>query len=116
MESIVQKNMDLLWENPSPTSNFSPQTVSFNAEGYDLFLVFYFSFAVANADLRAILSVCAVKGQTGALACGSRNTGSDLARKFIISDTGATFEGCYQSGQSGWLTTHCVPYRIYGLK
>lgn len=108
---------DLLWENASPTSNFSSQTIPMDLSAYDVVAIAYGIFNDSDGAIKfafAIVDSPFNSGKAfmdGAFAyAGSRN----VRRYFVASSTGVDIQaGYYNTGDNA---TACVPYRIYGIK
>lgn len=110
--------MTLLWENASPTSAFSAQTVQIDLSDYDYVCVLvkynvsspiqWTEFAPVGSDIYITRNVTA-------------NTSPYMymtARRGTISSTGIAFLTGTQSTPSsgGDYTTVCIPLKIYGIK
>lgn len=108
---------DLLWENASPTSSFSSQTIPMDLSAYDVVAIAYGIFNDSDGAIKfafAIVDSPFNSGKAfmdGAFAyAGSRN----VRRYFVASSTGVDIQaGYYNTGDNA---TACVPYRIYGIK
>ena len=103
-----------LWQNASPTSTFTAQTISLDLSGYTDILVQYY---VVKKDANGIRSLIVPVGDYGSMGVSSS---INRARTFQVLTTGVKFEagyywGVYNSGSSvdnTWLT----PHRIFGVK
>lgn len=100
---------NLLWENPSPTSNFSAQTITLANSNYDYLIV------EIKVDASTERYVCQTvkKGASGRLMIVNGQTNRTGMRNFdFISDTQISFDGAYWATSSS--TTDLIPFRIYG--
>lgn len=105
--------MDLLWTNPSPTSNFSAQTISHDNTKYSWFYVETFG---TNGN---------TYGYTNVVEKGLRNhilgyVGGRLSfRSITITDSGFVYTDNSYINTYGTGTTdnsYLLPYRIYGIQ
>lgn len=118
----VNKNstVDLLWENPTPTSAFSAQTINVDTSGYEmLYVMFLTATDYTYLNVSAILNNSFVEKQV--LMSGAGMT--QVRRNLSITDAGIVFENGFFSKNSasgtisnGNGTKYAVPYRIYGRK
>lgn len=109
--------MDLLWENASPTSAFSPQTISLDLSKYQRCYLIIKGWK----DINYYNSVIIEKGfNTYVLAeyyvDGSFTLDQLNRRLFFFDDNGFTFSSAItitgnETGGNG-----CIPYKIYGIK
>jgi len=106
----------LLWENPSPNSDFAPQTISINLTDYEWILI-----SIKNQKVSPqYVTTCAVPKITDDQVIGgpSGQTGSNYAYSRIIkmNNNGITFQisRSNYAGASG--NTTVIPIKIYGLK
>lgn len=119
---------DLLWENASPLSGFAGQTINLDLSDYDDVLVLF----TYNAEVMTVGGdrITTPKNKIGILrffANGGGTVETEYSymfacfRKFYSTDTGVVFENAYwwngtMTGTPTQSTTHCIPYRIYGIK
>ena len=112
--------MDLLWENPSITSDFSAQTVSLDLSKYNLLYVKWRTSkdATAYTDI-----ICAIDGLPRVVLTrnGSQTGQYGLSwRAFTPSSSSVEFEAGHQqtafSNQTGTENNRLIPYQIYGIK
>lgn len=114
-------SMELLWENPSPTSTFEPGIISVDLTKYDFFLV---DFIYNIADPSVVISGIGPVG--GYISCSwdfiqpSNNTFAILNRTVHSKDkTSVTVKAGvrYQNNNtSAEVNSVIVPCRIYGIK
>lgn len=108
--------LGLLWENASPTSGFSAQTVSLNLVGYSYVLVVF--KRTTGSDYYST-SICSV-GEHSIGVAGPIDTGSSstMTRYFSVSTSGVSFlTGVSALPSSGTQqSTYCIPLKIYGIK
>lgn len=108
-------DMDLLWENENPTSNFSAQTISLNLSNYNLIYVIYYR----GTDVTYTVSQLIKKNISVSDMVGSFNAGKIRLRSAKANDGGVMFESGtnYSSYGSGSTDNSVViPYRIYGIR
>lgn len=109
--------MDLLWTNPSPTSNFSAQTITVtNLSNYDAYMIFY----VANASGAFYSSKIFSKNETSKSLILDMAENVTIYRKFVNNgDSTLTFETGYICTTYNTKTTDAsrsMPIKIYGIK
>ena len=107
----------LLWTNPNPTSSFAAQTISLDLSKYDAVEVVARQYATDSF----VFSSKAEVGKFGKLFCYGYDDARELdTRRYEVSTTGVSFQTGYYtmiSDSSGTASsTHCVPYKIYGIK
>lgn len=121
---VATPKLKVLWQNSSPTSSFSSQTVTLSSDDYDYLIVFY-KFYGTGTQLSTEL---ALKGFGAYLNIASDyNAGSAtyysagyIRTMSRSSDTSFSFSSCYvRYGSSTSRTeanSYLVPYAIYGGK
>ena len=103
--------MDLLWTNPSPTSDFAAQTVSLDLSDYKLVLIMWVT-STSSALCRSIISpIAGDEIQDFYLA---KNGTDRYSRQITATSSGISFS-------PGWLgyaddNSKMIPYMIYGIK
>lgn len=118
---LKEKGYTLLWENPSPTSSFSSQQITFSSDDYDLLLV------IANNCIgysnHSHTSLVVPKGCSlyfSTIETSSSSNISVATRRYSYnSDNKYTIDdGRKQTQGSSRVTdnTYLVPYKIYGIK
>jgi len=108
-DTAIVPGMDLLWENASPTSSFTPQTISLDLSGYKFVLVVMGAYSSSTVTLPTAITPIGMSG------CGSWANGSNNAtRQYTVSPSGVTFADGYKSGAVD--NTYCKPLEIYGVK
>ena len=101
--------MNLIWQNPNPTTAFGAQTVALNLNGYEGVMVEY-----ANSESNK--SCAAMSSQGWCLTtCG----GGRKYRSYVPDTSGVTFSAggshtIWDQGTTDNAST--IPYRIYGIK
>lgn len=107
--------MDLLWTNPSPTSDFASQTVSLDLSEYDHLYVSYLALSSGTVYCDFILKQKNVTIE--------QLSGVNQALKFrtaLWNDSGITFSDCNSrttlNGAGSTANGSLVPYRVYGIK
>lgn len=106
--------MDLLWTNPSPTSEFSAQTVSVDLSGYDAFYV----ECTVQSSYPTLKSSSVILANSSSTCSGIDGGGYVRSRTITCNNNGFTTEsGRYvQKDGQGVANDSCIPYRIYGIK
>lgn len=113
-------DMDLLWTNASPTSDFSAQTVSLDLSGYSMLLIKTKPYTTYTGDLTInnILRVGDTVPLIGDSLCVG--TAERRARKATSSVSGVTFgSGEFYTGYQSSATiqnVQCTPLYIYGIR
>ena len=101
----------LLWENASPTSSFTPQTLDINLTNYDLVLCVF-----RNATLDSWVSVIIPVGVQGMLMVPHESaSGGNFFRAFYPTTSGIDI-GNGTTGGVGTNNANNVPRLIYGIK
>ena len=112
--SIVKSGatFDLLWTNPSPTSNFSAQTVSLDLSAYDAVMIV---FLANTTDLDRQASMIVLKNGYQHILFMMYLSGTNFRTRYATaSDTGVTFSNGYNNATAG--AGNNIPYKIYGIK
>lgn len=115
--SISADLLTKLWENPSPTSAFTAQTITLNSADYDFLIIIY--KLINNASYQE--SVIIQKGN-GAVLDIAYSSGSAVLNYHrlasYVSDISLSFDDCYLTLTSGTqvVNTSNVPIAIYGIK
>ena len=119
---IKESSMDLLWENPDPTSSFAAQTVSIDLSSYDSILIF---FRMATTTTYGDYSTSVIgSGETNFSAIGDLSAAAIpmiRQRHYTPTSTGVTFGSSYQKVATDGAApsvnnTVSIPYRIWGIK
>ena len=111
--------MELFWENPSPASEFLPQTIGFNGD-YDRVKV---DFRL-NSSTATIVTVDVLTNDVGSQGSAIYGTAASFYggyRSFIAHKTGVEFAGAYKveaasGGKETRMDSYIIPQRIYGIK
>ena len=104
--------LQLLWENASPTSNFAAQTVSLDLSPYKLVLI---NFKWATDDDARHFGIVKVGEKLS--TCNIYN--NRIVREATTSSTGISFAGGLQGSYSSNISSnnkYAIPTEIYGLK
>ena len=118
-------NMDLLWQNESPTSTFDNQNITIDVSQYNLLVIRYRLCAADGYDLYDT-AIC-VKGSRGwmSTAMGSGGQGGNYAftawRQWAVNSSGLImFYDAHRSSNNSHAqeedNTWLIPYQIYGIK
>lgn len=116
VDAINTRVLKKIWENPNPTNNFNPQTLSFDASQYDYFVVVYKNTATSTINNSKFM----IKNTRFSL--DGINAGQLYARNTDtngISNTGVTFGAGLYIGTYGTETQNnefSIPVIIYGGK
>lgn len=107
-------NMDLLWTNASPTSEFRPQTISLDLSNYKMVIISHINYANTNEYEQSVV----VKGTNISLMNSSF---VNLGRNVECNDNGLVFgEGYYYNSYNVRAKSPdhsgCIPYQIYGVR
>lgn len=106
-------DMDLLWTNASPTSDFVGQSISINLSGYTMALIVT---KWAKNDAKYIYHLLLVNTlQNCLLGHNPSNTGVGGGRVIQYNTVGSLAIGDAYSGTSK-ANNVLVPYQIYGIK
>lgn len=105
--------MDLLWENPSPTSDFSAQTISLDLSSYKYIIL---NVRLDYGDIESTNIICLKE-----LPSRINSTRTTLSYRYVtVSDTGVEFRDARYTNTLGGSATvdnkFAIPYRIYGIK
>lgn len=109
---------ELLWENASPTSAFSPQTVSISGGSYEAYIVEIRSSTSSESVAKSFIykdhSTKQIIGLTGTAV---ENTAQNptVTRRIVGDVTDTTIE--FENGMSTSANTNlAIPTRIWGVK
>lgn len=110
-------SMDVLWENASPASSFSAQTVTVDLGAYDFIVI---EAAYYSTSPERFTNWCRVGSTTQMIAPIATSRIIFSARKATVGETGVTFTGgTYQQLNAESSSTNdgaCVPLMIYGIR
>lgn len=105
--------INLLWENPTPTEIFGPQSISVNLSSYDHVIIVATNYL---GDYSAPSVLCKI-GDGGMISSPYYTIRS---RFFTTNVSGVDFQSGYSANQYGVAPTEangvCVPKYIYGVK
>lgn len=115
--------MELLWENAAPTSQFAPQTIEVDLSNYSMIIMTFKSYV--SYDYKGLTAIFK-KGDAAVVCVNSSgsgiNGGALWASNRIITasdDNGITVgQGTYvpYSGTPAVRNDSLLPYQIYGIK
>lgn len=103
---------DLLWTNPSPSVNFTPQTVALDLSDYNAVFVYCDPNSYGHAAYGILLKGKTDTGVYTYLSYGRRFHG----RTAYMTDTGVVFAEGGDGGSGNTSNGACIPHYIYGLK
>ena len=104
----------LLWENPSPTSNFAGQTISLDLSNYAGVIVEFNSDSYGIFSSRSYLKKNEEINTTYFGAGFAKDTDGGVGRRYTINNTGVTFENGYYLNNSN--NGVMIPTKIYGVQ
>lgn len=104
--------MELLWENASPTSNFAAQTVSLDLSGCDAVLVEYRLMTSTVFVVSAFVKI----GTSVFANATSATSGTHFQRVTEAKTNGVVFDGAYNASNSAANNSVMIPQTIYGIK
>lgn len=105
--------ISLLWTNPSPTSNFNPQTISISSSVYSLFIITsYMDNSATTIVFNTIVMKDAQTYINTILGSYSYFRQVKITDSSVIFGTGYVGNGVNQSANNG----ATIPYKIYGIK
>ena len=113
-----------LWENASPTSSFSAQTVSLDLSGYDMARILYSAQCYTGSEVTGCSAVEVPVGMSAVLRSPFETAVSNYylcteTRLAATSAAGVIFSDCYGSRMAGApavAVKRCIPLIIYGIK
>ena len=112
----LTNNMDLLWTNASPTSEFVPQTISVNYSAYkQIMIAFNISTTIAYIAT-VLLSITDIQG---IVTIYNGGIGYITARRFTLANGIITFEnGIKMSNFGADMNDNnlVIPVKIYGIR
>lgn len=116
----VAFDMNLLWTNPSPTSSFSPQTVSLDLTEYKMaYIVWRTSIdATSHHDTTSLVDGL-VRESVNRNGATTSQYGLSW-RTYTVSSQSVVFDEGHQqtafSNQTGVENNRMIPYKIYGIR
>lgn len=115
LNEVLKLQMDLLWTNASPTSEFAPQTISLDISAYKLLCI---DFRLWNTVERFVSYIADIKLPNHSFGAFVQNF--IVYREFDINSNNILFgAGSWKFTQSSeWIASDnaCIPFRIYGVK
>ena len=113
--------VDLVWENPNTSSNFSSQAVHIDIEDYDFIGVLY-QF-VASVPYSLVPMEIAPNIQNRESHNGTFASGLEFTRGFLLKKENGIveFKDCvvfrtFGTSSTEKINNYLIPYRIYGIK
>ncbi len=103
---------DLLWTNPSPSADFTPQTVSLDLTDYNAVLIYCDQNSYNHAAYGILLKGKTDTGVYTYLSYGRRFHG----RTAYMTDSGVVFAEGGDGGSGNTSNTACIPHYIWGIK
>jgi hypothetical protein len=105
----AKMSMKLLWENASPTSDFSSQTISVSLDGYDSYMI------IARFHTSVTLEVAQNARVGNGILLFCNDAEKFYRRNITYSASSLTFSECKYSG---YVTNdaYLIPVAIYGTK
>lgn len=114
---IPRYEKKLLWENPSPNSNFKTQNISLSDPNYKFLLIVYYNWVTDKLEQVAIME----KGCDGALMSIVYKNSIYISIRSVISLSSTelkvtdAYTAHFGANNIENLNGHCVPVKIYGL-
>lgn len=116
----VGLDVDLLWTNPSPTSDFASQTLPLDLANYNLFILISKTYKT-NANNEGNVTSMFIKGiQSFAISGSGQNISSgtyliEIRRGATFNDAGVVFGNAMQPTTTN-NNAFMIPYQIYGIR
>lgn len=105
--------IDLLWQNPNPTSNFSTGDISLDLSNYDMVMIK--SKSVASGGNYYGVSYGLIDGSDYVCMVGNAySTSYFYKRRFTAFSSKINFGNGYRNTDSN--ASYCIPIAIYGIK
>ena len=106
--------IDLLWTNHSPTSNFNPQTISISSSAYSLFIITSYIDGMPSSAIafNTIVMKDVESYINTILGSYSYFRQVKITDSSVIFGTGYVGNGASHSANNG----ATIPYKIYGIK
>lgn len=108
-------SMELLWENPSPDSDFGERIVVFDKTDCKFFVVVH-----TTTNRTKILVTIVPNNESLQIQCRGFPSGSTNYRSLNVEDSGIYFYDCFlwtTAGNKGTVSnSSLVPLEIYGIK
>ena len=108
---VIGINMDLLWTNASPTSDFAKQTISLNLSKYK---IVYIVIRRSKGNNNLHNSLIVKKGESGFIFCYMGGHGLLYREIEGVSDSGVNFGVGVMNGNTD--NQYGIPIYIYGIK
>lgn len=108
---IKNKNMVLLWTNPSPSSAFQPQTISLDLSNYNAALIAF------NEDTNGSGAGCmlCLVGKSANFVTAPFGVGTNYIRKVTVTSSDVQF-GQGGVGNNAYVPEANIPAAIYGIQ
>ena len=116
--STIQAERTLLWTNPNPTSNFSPQTITVQ----DMSPYSYICFEVGDTSSLCVNRVISERGKTTSIGYLGKSSGNGphlMVREVTyVSNKSLSFSDGAMLWAPGEISNNdvAIPQKIYGLK
>ena len=111
--------MELIWENDSPTSVFTAQTISIDLSGYYAIMIIGDGHANSSDHTKTTgVSPLYPIGYVGQWVSSSNYSGvaEGGIRVISVDKNGITFSEAYSSSSFNLNDTYGIPLKIYGMK
>ena len=108
----TNKEWPVLWTNPSPTSNFSAQTVSVDLSDWSWVAI---GAAVSTSGTSEIITFARNGTSTTLSLPNIGGTQYFYKRSVTVSPTGVTFSTGYRNTNGTTGAGYCIPLKIYGV-
>lgn len=124
-KEIAEREPQLLWENASPTSKFSPQTITLDLSEYSSILMNYRVSVNLDSGVNVRTSSILLVGEKSFVSetwCrGEYNRHFDVYEDRIVANAGLVFPNKGANNNSTWSDdgtrdTCIIPLKIWGIK
>lgn len=104
----------LLWENPSPSSTFSAQTITLNLSDYDGVIIDVYGYTTQQY-VQSRVKYFKNDSYNNDLGCGYKGDSTSASRQIVmVDDNGVTFGNGYSGSSID--NSECIPFKIYGYR
>lgn len=110
--SVSDRLLTLLWENPSPTSSFAAQTIQLDLSDYDEIMI---SFAHYTDDMTQSSYIIMKNDNWHPCRVMKSTYATDTYRNVKATNIGITFSGGFNPQTNQNDTSCAIPLKIYGI-
>lgn len=115
----MKSKMELIWENDSPTSVFTAQTISIDLSGYDAIMIVGDGYANSSDHTKTTgASPLYPIGYVGQWVSSSNysKVAEGGIRVISVDKNGITFSEAYSASSFNLNDAYGIPLKIYGMK